>query len=165
MSQIASVNSSLFPPVSTTSSRPQEATANATSADVNKLVAAKFSDIYKGVIANAVDTDHDMKISMDEYQAQITHSGGSATSAAAKFKAIDTDQDGSLSIDEFSKSIKSPDNSDQDALYAKLIDQIRVGMGASQPQGTVLDAQGQVANPDAALQYVAQKFSGNLYDV
>jgi hypothetical protein len=126
------------------------------------LVPAKFSDMYRGAIAAAVDANGDGEVSGEELADQLRHAGGSGGNAGARLKALDTDGDGKVSQDEFAKSIADPLENDRDALLRQIINELSDGKSAKQPQGYVLDASGKVADPHAVLRYLAATFPGNV---
>jgi hypothetical protein len=126
------------------------------------LVPAKFSDMYRGAIAAAVDANGDGSVSVDELADQLRHAGASGDNAGARLKALDTDGDGKVSQDEFAKSIADPLSNDRDALLRQIINELSDGKSHTQPKGYVLDASGKVADPHAALRYLAATFPGNV---
>jgi hypothetical protein len=126
------------------------------------LTPARFSDMYRSAIAAAVDADGDGRISEAELERQIVHAGGSAGSAQAQWQALDSDHDGKVSTDDYAKTLADPLGNERDALLRRIVDDLKQGKDAVRPQGDVLDASGKVADPQAALRYLAATFPGNM---
>jgi hypothetical protein len=149
-------------PIANTSPVGRPAAPEKQPADAPSVVPAKFLDMYRGAIAAAVDADGDGQVSEAEYARQLMHAGGSAQAAQDGWKSFDTDGDGRVSTEEFAKSVADPFGNERDALLRRILDELRTGQGAVQPKGYVLDASGKVADPHAALRYLAANFSGNM---
>ncbi|MFJ1470002.1 EF-hand domain-containing protein [Massilia orientalis] len=122
------------------------------------LTPARFSDMYRGAVAAAVDQDTDCVISSQEYATQL----GVASGAATRLSALDHDNDGKVTAEEFAQSVDDPLAMNPAAVVERLHSQIAAGMSAERPLGHVLGADGKASDPDALLRFLVKRFPGNV---
>jgi len=120
------------------------------------LQVAKFSSLVASALADAVDTNKDHSISLDEYTQQIVAAGGSDGAALGQFKSLDKDSDGKISSREF-EAIPMPSFEDQESLVAQIEEEIRAGKDLSKPEGMVLNASGGAKDPNQVMRYLLNK--------
>lgn len=127
------------------------------------LRALSFREMINGTVADVVDANHDMLISKEEYGAQIVAAGGTQAQSDALYQTLDLNRDGQVSSFELRDSLKDPTaGTSHAALVQGLLDQIHAGLSTARPAGTVLDAQGQVADVAAVMRYVYAHSPGNV---
>lgn len=142
--------------------RPAPAGQSAVANQAPGLVPAKFLDMYRSAIAAAVDGNGDGRISEAEFEHQLIQAGASAEDAKAHWQTLGAGADGTISDDAYASSVADPFGNQRDALLKSIVDELRRGAGAAQPQGEVLNAAGQVADPHATLRFLAARFPGNM---
>lgn len=133
--------------------RPHRQTPAATT-----LTPARFSDMYRGAIAAAVDQDTDGVISAQGYATQP----GVPSGAAARLSALDSNNDGKVTTEEFAQSVDDPLTANRTAVVERLHNQIAAGMSAERPLDHVLRADGKASDPDVLLRFLAKCFPGNV---
>lgn len=127
------------------------------------LRALSFREMINGTVADVVDANHDMLISKDEYSTQILSAGGTQEQSDALYEKLDVNGDGQVSSFELRDSLKDPTaGTNHAALVQGLLDQIHAGQSTTRPSGTMLDAQGQVADVAAVMRYVYAYSPGNV---
>ncbi|SEN20917.1 hypothetical protein SAMN05428959_101672 [Duganella sp. CF517] len=127
------------------------------------LRALSFSEMINGTVADVVDANHDMLISQQEYLGQIVSAGGTQAQSDALYRKLDANGDGQVSSFELRDSLADPTaGTTHDALVKELFDQIQAGQSTTRPAGTVLNAQGQIADAASVARYIYTHFPGNV---
>lgn len=126
------------------------------------ITVAPFAGMYKSAVAAAVDSNDDARITQEEYSRQIIAAGGTQAQAIAQFGALDKDHLGSVSVDAFAQTVVDPLGSDGARKIQSILDQIHAGQSTTKVSGNILDATGQVKDPDQVLRYLAGALPGNL---
>jgi hypothetical protein len=122
-----------------------------------------FGEMINGTVADVVDANHDMLISKEEYGNQIVSAGGTQAQSDALYQKLDANGDGQVSSFELRDSLKDPTaGSNHEALVKDLLEQIQAGQSTARPAGTVLNAQGQIADVAAVMRYIYSFSPGNV---
>lgn len=137
--------------------------AQSDAANAPNLRALSFNDMINGSVADVVDADHDMLISKEEYGNQIVSTGGTQAQSDALYDKLDANGDGQVSSFELRDSMQNPTAGvSHETLVQGLLDQIKAGQSTARPSGTVLNAQGQIADVAAVMRYIYAYSPGNV---